>query len=285
MNVVELLIEADRQEPKRILVVGDCMLDTYVYGKLYPHCQEGCPKFVKESHVVVPGGAANAARSLKQWNCQVECLPGISPLVPEKVRFMVDDQCIFRYDDDYCGLMPDAVQEHAMHHLKTQPVDAVLMSDYDKGMLSLWFLRSVAEHCASAGIPCVADCKRHPSVYCPDLGVILKGNNEYFKQYAERARTRESRAVTTYGGTQPLVWDRGDCWTAWQIGVVPSSVKCVNHVGAGDCFAAHMTLALAHKFSLKDAVGIAHSAGRVYVQHRHNRPPLPQEVAADFVSG
>lgn len=58
-------------------------------------------------------------------------------------------------------------------------------------------------------------------------------------------------------------------------------VNCVSHVGAGDCFAAHLVLALAHGFSLEDAAAIAHSAGRVYVQHEHNRPPMPEEIAED----
>jgi sugar/nucleoside kinase (ribokinase family) len=56
----------------------------------------------------------------------------------------------------------------------------------------------------------------------------------------------------------------------------------VNHVGAGDCFAAHLTLALAYGFSLKEAAGLAHSAGRVYVQSFHNHPPFPTDIAADM---
>ena len=63
-----------------------------------------------------------------------------------------------------------------------------------------------------------------------------------------------------------------------------TSVKCVNHVGAGDCFSAHLVLALAYGFTLEDAAVIAHSAGRVYVQHQHSRPPLPQEVREDMAS-
>ena len=59
-------------------------------------------------------------------------------------------------------------------------------------------------------------------------------------------------------------------------------VNCINHVGAGDCFGAHLVLALMYGFSLEDAATIAHSAGRVYVQHLHNRPPLPEEIEEDL---
>lgn len=59
-------------------------------------------------------------------------------------------------------------------------------------------------------------------------------------------------------------------------------VKIVSHVGAGDCFAAHLALALAYGFSLKEAAVLAHSAGRVYVQSLHNIPPHPAEILADM---
>jgi len=59
-------------------------------------------------------------------------------------------------------------------------------------------------------------------------------------------------------------------------------VECKSHVGAGDCFAAHLTLALAHGIPLEQAAAIAHSAGRVYVQHLHGRPPYPIEIRKDL---
>jgi D-beta-D-heptose 7-phosphate kinase/D-beta-D-heptose 1-phosphate adenosyltransferase len=55
-----------------------------------------------------------------------------------------------------------------------------------------------------------------------------------------------------------------------------------SHVGAGDCFAAHLVLALAHGLSLEEAAMIAHSAGRIYVQHPHGRPPWPHEIKKDL---
>ena len=61
-------------------------------------------------------------------------------------------------------------------------------------------------------------------------------------------------------------------------------VEVKNHVGAGDCFAAHLILGLAYGLSLEDAATVAHSAGRVYVQFPHNRPPLPSEIVADFAT-
>jgi len=57
---------------------------------------------------------------------------------------------------------------------------------------------------------------------------------------------------------------------------------CVNHVGAGDCFGAWLTLGLAHGLRLQEAARLAHAAGRVYVRHPHNRPPWPHEIRKEL---
>jgi D-beta-D-heptose 7-phosphate kinase/D-beta-D-heptose 1-phosphate adenosyltransferase len=81
--------------------------------------------------------------------------------------------------------------------------------------------------------------------------------------------------VVTDGGN-------GFLWTDGDFIGHPQPVHCVNHVGAGDCFASIMTLSLAHGLSLEDSAFIAYSAGRIYVQHRQGRPPWPHEIRKDM---
>ncbi len=128
--------------------------------------------------------------------------------------------------------------------------------------------------CRDLQIPCVADCKREPEVYD---GCVLKCNGDYQDKYCELIPFENM--VITHGEKNPAVWSGP---VPYGIGQPLPSVRCVNHVGAGDCFAAHLTLALTCGFSLKDAAALAHSAGRVYVQYPHNRPPQPDEIAADL---
>lgn len=283
MNLVERLIEKDRESPKRILVVGDGMTDVYIHGKVVGRGQEGCPKFVSGTSSTsraiffVPGGAENAARSLSNWRTKVDYIGTPRGFGPTKTRYIDDGRCVFREDADDSKFDVELVRSTVIEHMwSSRTPNAVLLSDYDKGMLSPGFIQRVVFACKEHSIPCVADCKRAPEVYA---GCILKGNSEYFGKYAEQARRRDTQAITTVGYHLPIVWDRGEVYTT---GVNRSEVKCANHVGAGDCFAAHLTLALAHGFPLKEAAAIAHSAGRVYVQHPHNRPPTPAEIAADM---
>jgi bifunctional ADP-heptose synthase (sugar kinase/adenylyltransferase) len=275
VNLVERLIEMDRRAPKRILVIGDGMTDVYVHGRLEDQCQEGCPKFVEESRISVPGGAANAARSLDHW-CARTQFRG-TPHGPTKTRFMVDDRCVFRFDDDRGRTISNfqRIRAEAIQDLRTgrRHFDAVYLSDYDKGMLTPEFICEVGGICWGRAIPCVADAKRSPEVYD---GTILKCNFDWFSRN-KRMGYLDPNLVITYGPSVPSAGGE-------LVKFDGQPVKCVNHVGAGDCFGAHLTLALACGFSLKDAAAIAHSAGRVYVQFSHNRPPQSPEIAADFAA-
>lgn len=274
MNPTGRLIEEDRSSRKRILVVGDAMTDVYLHGRL-EECQEGCPKFVIDPArtVKVPGGAANAARSLQYWNAGVVLATGRPHACPVKTRFMAGGECVFRHDDDRKDPEVDDARALALNVLRNNPPAAVLLSDYDKGLLEPDFIRTITDLCASHGIPCVADAKREPGLY---RGALLKCNAAYALEYQNYLQNTEAAAVVTRGAVSPVIW----CgpWLEELPDLPP--VECVNHVGAGDCFAAHLALALAHGFSLAEAAEIAHAAGRAYVQAPHNAPPTPAAVAA-----
>ncbi len=273
-SVVERMIAADRASPRRILILGDCMTDVYVHGRLLDpsSCQEGCPKFVENRWVKVLGGASNAARTLSHWRAEVK-LMGSSGVV--KTRYMAGDtrKCVWRTDDDRTNSDHSLARNEARRLLSARWPHAVLLSDYDKGFLEAKFIEEVVYLCGLTQIPCVADCKREPRVY---FGCILKGNDEWWQRHPSACS--KGSIVLTQGAYQPFVWVDGEPNRPDGV-LLP--IECRNHVGAGDAFAAHLALGLAHGLSLKDAAGVAHSAGRVYVQREHNTPPWPEEIAAD----
>lgn len=278
MNLVERLIELDSRDHKRILVVGDGMRDVYVHGTLEDKSQDGCRKFTETERRIVPGGAANVVRSLENWSVEVIYFSRIR--VPVKTRFMVDHKCIFRHDCEKDDTDSEIVRYDSMNALASASpkIYAVILSDYDKGTLTSEFIRDVASVCKDQGIPCVADAKREPDTY---HGCILKCNSEYQIKHPQELHGFLSKhwLVVTYGEMNPILWDNS---SPVGLGYNLPRVPCLNHVGAGDCFTAHLALGLAYGFDLKEAVALAHSAGRVYVQFPHNRPPQPSEMAADM---
>lgn len=275
MNLAEQLIERVRKQRKVIVVVGDTICDRWVHGRRAPS-QDGCDKFVQEGEVVTtPGGAENAANCLRHWQVGVHPFGYASNDCPVKTRYVEDGVIVFRADDDGSktrGAGYGWARSLAFEMVKH--ADAVLLSDYDKGFLTTGMIAEMSDLCKDRGIPCVADAKREPRTY---TGCIIKGNDDWRSKWTEWDALKDH--VITYGVDEPVV---NDYCIDHSFPLPTDGVNCVNHVGAGDCFAAHLTLALAYGFSLKEAATIAHSAGRVYVQYPHNRPPYPAEVVADM---
>ena len=281
MTPIDTLIAKDRERQLKIAVVGDAMTDIYVHGHLDVG-QEGCPKFVEDYRVKALGGAANAASQLDSWNACTILYSNYHSIEPIKTRFLVDGKHIFRHDNDEvdCETVMEECRKAEMKSLWNHPPDAVLISDYCKGFLTSVMIREIIKVCNERGIPVVADAKKPPHVY---EGAIVQCNSAYLQKHLGANTYQDARdwpgfrdkVVVTHGAGPPLVGRK-------IINAGHPNHRIVNHIGAGDCFAAHLTLALAHGLGLEDAAAIAHAAGRVYVQHPHNRPPFPHEIRRDL---
>jgi len=294
MTPIDRLIQSTQATEKRIVVLGDSMRDVHVHGDLLPS-QDGVQKFVERRRLETPGGAAGAARQLCRWSAETillsvghcgdppyheswnavdwsHCM--MSRRMPEKHRFLDDSgRILWRHDKDHgygadANLM-ESWRKTILERLYELAPDAVLISDYDKGFLTEAMIREVIGWCNEKGVPIVADAKREPKVYD---GAILKFNHDYWLNHTTTGKSE----VITLGAEPPGV--NGRVLPKMAIG----GIVCKNHVGAGDCFSATLALALAHGFSLEDAAAIAHSAGRIYVQHLHGRPPWPFEIRRDL---
>lgn len=269
-RAIDRLIEMDRASPKSILVLGDAIEDVWVHGTLH-ECQDGCPKFVEHHRVSVPGGAANAARQLTEWCSRAYLNAGTyTPVSSVKTRYVVDGRIVFREDAEHPVHCP---QIYLAILRAVRNYHAVLISDYDKGTLSRDFIRQVISECK---VLVVSDAKREPEIYA---GSILKCNNNYCNRHQAALLRWPYPVICTSGDYTPDVY-----LPSRESRDIPHrpKVTCVNHVGAGDCFAAHLVLALAHGLLMEDAAEVAHSAGRVYVQREHGLPPLPQEIKDDL---
>ncbi len=170
---------------KRILVLGDVMLDTFVYG----HCtrispEAPIPVVRHEREDVMLGGAGNVARNIAALageavliglvgedvagatlRARVAAEPGIeADLVDDgrpttqKVRFIAAQQQMLRVDTEQTHAADPSLLLTAF--LRQLPrADAVILSDYAKGVLSPALLRQTIEAARSAGVPVIADPK------------------------------------------------------------------------------------------------------------------------------
>jgi D-beta-D-heptose 7-phosphate kinase/D-beta-D-heptose 1-phosphate adenosyltransferase len=173
----------------RILIIGDVMLDRFIYGvaeRLSPEAPVPVLRFDRES--VMPGGAANVARNVSEFGASVELIglvgrdgagaelrglidaaPGCRLSAVEsdrrrttvKSRFVADRQQILRVDmedvrpadaDEAQGLIA-AITEAAGR------ADLIILSDYAKGVLTPDVVHAAIAIGRERGLPVVVDPK------------------------------------------------------------------------------------------------------------------------------
>lgn len=288
---------------KAIAVVGDTLLDKWVAGRPVSTADD-CPSVNVHNKILTPGGAANVARQLSNWRVVPTLLGPMSlelaralrveahainleyvfdcPEVPRKTRYH-DGQgkLFFRVDREPVGYglpIGDMALDRrlALKALRSMPLDAILLVDYQKGFLTDDFIRDVIVIARERQVPVLADPKRAPQVFA---GCVLKINASYLERYATDLEDTNWQGVATFAGQPPLVKNgrRG------QVSPPLRPVAVKNHVGAGDCFLAHLALGAVNGLDLTDAAALAHAAGLVYVQQLYSRPPWPHEVRRELL--
>lgn len=177
---------------KRLLVVGDVMLDEYIMtsvGRISPEAPVPVAQVREERHV--PGGAANVACNLASLGCSV-CLAGVCGTdgagdvladvlkaagmatclhrtddrpTTQKSRVVSQGQQLLRLDREKTTLFPPAIVDALWQDVLDQlpHVAVVILSDYDKGLLRSGggdvLAARVMHACAVRGIPVLVDPK------------------------------------------------------------------------------------------------------------------------------
>jgi D-beta-D-heptose 7-phosphate kinase/D-beta-D-heptose 1-phosphate adenosyltransferase len=289
----------------RLLVIGDLVLDEYVWGdalRLSPEAP--VPVVHVRDETVMLGGAANAARNVVALGGSVECCSavgddaagrrlvellkdlGVSPqgiaVVPErpttrKTRVIARSQQIVRFDRETAEPLPRGASRRLLTSLEAAlpRVSGVLCEDYGKGVLSRRVAAAAMRRCLAAGVPVVVDPKadlapwRGASLLKPNLreAESLSGVPIRSRDDLTRAAARLRRRI----GGGALVVTRGadgmSVFDAEGPGVdVPAAAREVFDVqGAGDTAIAALALSLQVGASLVEAAVIANAAAAVVV--------------------
>jgi D-beta-D-heptose 7-phosphate kinase/D-beta-D-heptose 1-phosphate adenosyltransferase len=173
----------------RLLVAGDVMLDRYIYGSVARISPEAPVPVVRQAReVAAPGGAANTAANIAGLGATVTLLgvmgrdaaaeslvlcleqKGVSaasllvdPARPTsvKTRVVAHQQQVVRLDDESNAALPDAIAAAFLASFTSALAvsDAVVLSDYVKGVLIADLVPRLIELARAAGKPVLADPK------------------------------------------------------------------------------------------------------------------------------
>ncbi len=289
----------------RVLVVGDVMLDRFIVGHVTRISPEApVPVVQYRSDYVRLGGAANVAHNVCALGGRATLVglvgadaagrrlrdalgeAGIdaSGLVDagsrpttEKVRIVTDrNQQVARvdYEDDRDADGPLGGALAARLEGAAASADAVLVSDYLKGVVSRPLIEALAAH-KPALAPLIVDPKiPHLACYA---GATLVTPNHHEAELATQRRIRsdeEARAAArdfrARAGCEAVLVTRGEhgMWLSHPTaeGAIPAVAREVSDVtGAGDTVVATLALALGAGASLEEAALIANHAAGVVV--------------------
>jgi rfaE bifunctional protein kinase chain/domain len=205
-------------QSRRILVLGDVMLDHFLWGKvgrISPEAPVPVVEFERESFI--PGGAGNVARNLAEFNVATELLGVIGRdstaaqlrrvlkhdrigclglmaderrMTSVKTRIVAHRQQVVRVDRESRADLDENMTRRLLRGLESALTgcDAVVVGDYAKGVVTQLVLDGVKRLCRERGVWLSVDPK--PSHHLDLTGVSLLTPNR--KEAFELAGLPES---------------------------------------------------------------------------------------------
>jgi len=291
-----------------VLVVGDVMLDRHVHGQVRRISPEApVPVVSLVGEVLTPGGAGNVAAGLAGLGCRVTLTgligndaegaqlrqvlaskgverlalvehPGLETVT--KTRILSDThQQLLRLDRDGDRDRYAAQEARLLARVLPEIDDqsAVVLADYEKGVITPRVAREIIGRCRRRGIPCIVDPKKadfsvyaEATVVTPNLmeaeramGGHLPGDEAVGKAADQlRGRLRTDAMLITRGPEGMTLSVAGE------LHHVPSQTRDVADVtGAGDTVVAVLAACLGSGRSILESCRIANAAAGIAVSH------------------
>ena len=308
----------DALSGQRLLVLGDVVLDEYLWGeveRISPEAPVPVVHLVEESTVL--GGAGNVVRNVVALGARCEFCSAVGDdeagaeirrllealdvdavgllevagrPTTRKSRVIARAQQMVRVDRESEAPLTKAEEEHLLHHIdRILPrVGGVVVEDYGKGLLAPRFLRAALRRFASAEVPVSVDPKRDLrnlrgiSLLKPNLreAEALAGIEIRGADDLARAAQRLQRRVP---GADVVITRGADGMTLVPVEGEPIHVRTPERAvfdvqGAGDTAIAVLSLARGAGGSLLEAALLANAAAGVVVSKVGTATATPEEV-------
>jgi D-glycero-beta-D-manno-heptose-7-phosphate kinase len=287
-----------------VLVIGDVMVDRYLQSRvsrISPEAPVPIAEIQGEENRL--GGAGNVALNLKALGAtpilysvigqdeEADRLLDMLPKVgiankhilqsPErnttvKIRVLAGNQQLIRLDRESTHDLSDSLADQLLNNiretLETREVHAILLQDYNKGVLSPKVIREVILESVRRDIPIALDPKaknfwayKHVNLFKPNLKEIraqvpmpVQTELKSLEQVAAHIRSELGNQHTMITLSEKgLFWD-----SAGQSEIAPTQARDIADVcGAGDTVISVATLALALKLPMSQIALLSNLAG------------------------
>jgi D-beta-D-heptose 7-phosphate kinase/D-beta-D-heptose 1-phosphate adenosyltransferase len=322
MNPLELLA---RFKDARVLVVGDVMLDRFVYARVSRISPEApVPVLAVERQAQSLGGAGNVARNIASLGGEATliggrgndeagaCLDKLLSQAPrirnrlvvsergrttEKVRYIADQQQVMRADYETVWPEADNGKLLALVHETIGDHHALVISDYAKGFLSPVLVKELIALARAEGKPVIVDPKGTRFGHYDGATVITPNKQEAANITGGEADSDAGAAVCAQSILDSLPQLSAVMITRGSAGLslmargaealhIPTRPRDVFDVsGAGDTVVAALALALAAGGDLPAGAALANMAAGIAVTMVGTAAVTSDELAGEIHAG
>ena len=247
----------------KILVVGDSCKDIFVYGKVKRLAPEApVPVFNPTKEKSNDGMAKNVSNNIEALDVNICTITNRNSI--KKIRYVDDksNQLVIRVDEhDYCRRIQTDVLTQIKdnycrpHFNDITKVDAIVISDYDKGFLEEEDIKYICENNKNVFI----DTKKKMGDWILDAD-FLKINDLEFeqnKEFFELSKVMLDKTIITRG--------REGCMYKGK--VYPTDDVPVKDIsGAGDTFLAGLVVEYVRSDDIQKAIDYAQECTKIVVQ-------------------
>ncbi len=299
----------------RVVVLGDLMLDKYIWGEVSRISPEApVPVVEVKRDTSCLGGAGNVAINLESLGGKAILVgvvgddePGrwikehvhdgrgifVEPTRPTtvKTRIIAHHQQVVRVDLEKRAPLPAGVEKEIVAFLRRQRFDGLIVSDYNKGLVKESLLRDVLSLAREKKIPVFVDPKVENFYLFSPVTLITPNHHE-----AERIVGHECKSdsqVEAAGAkifslveTRFIILKRGEQgMTVFEKNQKPVHIPTVakevfDVTGAGDTVIATASLALLAGATIQEAAILANAAAGIVVGKIGTASVTPEELKA-----
>ncbi|WP_295648303.1 D-glycero-beta-D-manno-heptose-7-phosphate kinase [uncultured Mucilaginibacter sp.] len=307
---------------KCILVIGDIMLDHYIYGdcnRISPEAPVPVVEVKTESHTL--GGAGNVVENLNAFGCSVEMVSVVGDdynaslifsklaecnvagngvltdsdrCTTIKTRVLATNHQLLRLDREITKPIADEIESELLKIVKSiiHLYHIVLLSDYNKGLLTEKLLNGIFEICKAKGIKSIVDPKGVDFSKYRGVSVIKPNKKEASAAtgitITDAASLEQAcikiKEITNCDDVVITMSEEGIAlYTDNGLSIIPTkAIDVVDVTGAGDTVLASLGLALAAGKTLQQSCDFANHAAAVVVSKVGSATATLQEINEKF---
>lgn len=286
---------------KKILVVGDVMLDSAVWGKVERISPEApVPVVHVQRETYTAGGAANVANNITALGGQAVLIGLIGadrngeifrkvlkdksiksdflladrqrPTIRKNRIMAIPQHQLLRIDEEDVKPLGQALEKKILERIRTAlpKAEVVVISDYAKGVISLPIAQQLITWARQKRIPIVIDPKPSHKDYYRGATVIKPNKKEALEMSGADKIMEAGRQLQEELGSNIVLTQGEDGVAIFELGQSPAIIKTkaqkiFDVSGAGDTVVATLSLALSGNARLREAAEIANYAAGVVV--------------------